>query len=95
LLVIYLFEVICIFTAKDIINYHQIGISINGKKRTNYKTFNHLRILLSNERDLLLKMEDKNIPDIQHAEVEINIRYYNQEIEEIEDLLKELEKNIS
>jgi hypothetical protein len=56
------------------------------------KHLNHLRQILGRELDFLF--ESKDIPDlvdITQAEIQINIEYYESEIKEIEEIVRDLE----
>lgn len=56
------------------------------------KHLNHLRQILGRELDFLLESKDlPDLADITKAEIQINIQYYESEIKEIEDVVRDLE----
>ena len=56
------------------------------------KHLNHLRQILGRELDFLLESKDlPDLADITEAEIQINIQYYEAEIKEIEDIVRDLE----
>jgi hypothetical protein len=57
------------------------------------KHLNNLRFKLGQEKDLLLKMKEKPTNDLHQAEIDLNINYYDQEIKEIDEIVRNLETN--
>lgn len=56
------------------------------------KHLNHLRQILGRELDFLLESKDiPDLADITQAEIQINIEYYESEIKEIEEIVRDLE----
>lgn len=56
------------------------------------KHLNHLRQMLGRELDFLLESKDHpDLADITQAEIQLNIQYYEAEIKEIEDIVRDLE----